>query len=182
VYRKQNILLVFTDPSVAYYRATAYCILSHSCHLSHNLKISLISNFGNFLFLSPSCFSLFIIFCHKMRTAAPQVKTVCPILMFITACDIYIKSENDCRLYILLYYELKFNRNNLFMFKHIFSIKNLKHKWFLLVITHVHSLNKYIFLSMFIVCMFDICNHAITVLFYFSDYKNCHLQTVKYSK
>jgi len=63
-----------------------------------------------------------------MRTAAPQVKTVCPILMFITACDIYIKSDNDCRLYILLYYELKFNRNNLFMFKHIFSIKNLKHK------------------------------------------------------
>ena len=52
-----------------------------------------------------------------MRTAAPQVKTVCPILMFITACDIYIKSENDCRLYILLYYELKFNWNNLFMFK-----------------------------------------------------------------
>jgi hypothetical protein len=53
---------------------------------------------------------------------------VCPILMFFTACDIYIKSENDCRLYILLYYELKFNRNNLFMFQHIFSIKNLKHK------------------------------------------------------
>jgi hypothetical protein len=63
-----------------------------------------------------------------MRTAAPQVKTVCHILMFITACGIYIKSDNECRLYILLYYELKFNRNNLFMFEHIFSIKNLKHK------------------------------------------------------
>ncbi len=49
---------------------------------------------------------------------------VCHILMFITACDIYIKSENESRLYILLYYELKFNRNNLFMFEHIFSIKN----------------------------------------------------------
>ena len=98
--------------------------------------------------------------------------------MFITACDIYIKSENKSRLYILLYYELKFNRNKLFMFKHIFSIKNVKHKWFLLVITHVHSLNKYIFLSMFIVYMFDICNHAITVLFYFLDLNNCHLQIV----
>ena len=92
-------------------------------------KIQFLSLFSaNFFFLSPSCFSLFIIFCHKMRTAAPQVKTVCHILMFITACDIYIKSENECRLYILLYYELKFNRNNLFMFKYIFSIKNLKHK------------------------------------------------------
>jgi hypothetical protein len=63
-----------------------------------------------------------------MRTAAPQVKTVCPILMFITACDIYIESETNCRLHILLYHELKFNRNNLFKYKHIFSIKNLKHK------------------------------------------------------
>ncbi len=103
---------------------------------------------------------------------------VCHILMFITACDIYIKSDNECRLYILLYYELKFNRNNLFMFEHIFSIKNLKHKQFLLVITHVHSLNKYIFLSMFIVYMFHICNHAITVLFYFLDLNNCHWQIV----
>ncbi len=100
-----------------------------------------------------------------------KVNNVCPILMFITACDIYIESENNCRLHILFYYELKFNRNNLFKFKHIFSIKNLKHKWFLLVITHVHSLNKYIFVSMFIVCVFDICNHAIIALFYFSDYK-----------
>ena len=58
-----------------------------------------------------------------MRTAAPQVKTVCHILMFITACDIYIKSENECRLYILLYYELKFNRNNLFMFNIYFRLK-----------------------------------------------------------
>ena len=63
-----------------------------------------------------------------MRTAAPQVKTVCPILMFITACDIYIESENNCRLHILLYYELKFNRNNLFQLKYIFSIKSLRHK------------------------------------------------------
>ena len=58
-----------------------------------------------------------------MRTAAPQVKTVCPILMFITACDIYIKSENDCRLYILLYYELKFNRNNLLCLNIYFRLK-----------------------------------------------------------
>ena len=98
-----------------------------------------------------------------MRTPTPRVKTVCPILMFITAFDIYIESENNCRLHILLYYELKFNRNNLFQFKYIFSIKSLRHKQFLLVITHVHSLNKYIFLSMFITCMFDICNHAIIV-------------------
>ncbi len=48
---------------------------------------------------------------------------VCPILMFITAFDIYIESENNCRLHILLYYELKFNRNNLLQFKYIFSIK-----------------------------------------------------------
>ena len=116
-------------------------------------------------------FSLFIIFCHKMRTPTPRVKTVCPILMFITAFDIYIESENNCRLHILLYYELKFNRNNLFQLKYIFSIKSLRHKQFLLVITHIHSINKYIFLSMFITCMFDICNHAIIVLFYFSDYK-----------
>ena len=45
-----------------------------------------------------------------MRTPTPRVKTVCPILMFITAFDIYIESENNCRLHILLYYELKFNR------------------------------------------------------------------------
>ena len=63
-----------------------------------------------------------------MRTATPRVKTVCPILMFITAFDIYIESENNCRLHILLYYELKFNRNNLLQFKYIFSIKILKHK------------------------------------------------------
>jgi hypothetical protein len=75
--------------------------------------------------------------------------TVCLILMFITAFVIYIESENNCRLHILLYYELKFNRNNLFQLKYIFSIKSLRHKQFLLVITHVHSLNKYIFLSMF---------------------------------
>ena len=67
--------------------------------------------------------------CETMDFTPCNVEqVVCPILMFITACDIYIKSENECRLYILLYYELKFNRNNLFMFKHIFSIKNLKHK------------------------------------------------------
>ncbi len=105
-----------------------------------------------------------------MRTHTPRVKTVCPILMFITACDIYIESENNWRLHICLYYELKFNRNHLLQFKYIFSIKNLKHKQFLLVLTHVHSINKYIFLSMFIICMFDICNHAIIALFYFLDY------------
>jgi len=31
---------------------------------------------------------------------------------------------------------------------------------------------------MFIVYMFDICNHIITVLFYFLDLNNCHLQIV----
>ena len=84
-----------------------------------------------------------------MRTPTPRVKTVCLILMFITAFVIYIESENNCRLHILLYYELKFNRNNFSQLKYIFSIKSLRHKQFLLVITHVHSLNKYIFLSMF---------------------------------
>jgi hypothetical protein len=57
-----------------------------------------------------------------------QKESVCLILMFITAFVIYIESENNCRLHILLYYELKFNRNNLFQLKYIFSIKSLRHK------------------------------------------------------
>ena len=132
MYRKQIILLVFTDPSVAYHRTTAYCILSHSCQLSHNLKFLLIDHYVFWqqlsLYFRPLVFSLFIIFCHKMRTPTPRVKTVCLILMFITAFVIYIESENNCRLHILLYFELKFNRNNLFQLKYIFSIKSLRHK------------------------------------------------------
>jgi len=106
----------------------------------------------------------------------PLEKTVIgycmPNFIVITALIINNEAEPDCRLHNYTLYELKFNRNNLLQFKYIFSINILRLKWFLLVITYVHSLNKCIFYQCFITCMFDTRNYSIVVLFYFLYYNH----------